>query len=125
MQARGRVMEMLEKIIRERRNEINSHNNHHEDFLQQLLAVDNDTPQLTDAEIKDNILTMIIAGQDTTASALTWMVKYLGENQKVLDILIVSSIISFSCGMHFNIYLSLKFVLKKILIILIAAFQFQ
>jgi len=62
MQARGRVMEMLEKIIRERRNEINSHNNHHEDFLQQLLAVDNDTPQLTDAEIKDNILTMIIAG---------------------------------------------------------------
>lgn len=37
-------------------------------------------------------------GQDTTASALTWMIKYLGENQKVLDILIVSSIISFSCG---------------------------
>ncbi|KAG7597615.1 Cytochrome P450 [Arabidopsis suecica] len=86
--ARGRVMEMLEKIIRERRNEINSQNNHHEDFLQQLLAVDNDTPKLTDAEIKDNILTMIIAGQDTTASALTWMIKYLGENHKVLDILI-------------------------------------
>ncbi|OAP13816.1 CYP722A1 [Arabidopsis thaliana] len=105
--ARGRVMEMLEKIIRERRNEINSHNNHHEDFLQQLLAVDNDTPKLTDAEIKDNILTMIIAGQDTTASALTWMVKYLGENQKVLDILIVSFMINFSCAMHFNIYLSL------------------
>ncbi|EOA40276.1 hypothetical protein CARUB_v10009004mg [Capsella rubella] len=90
--ARGRVMEVLENIIRERRNETNSQNNHHEDFLQQLLAVDDDTssssPKLTDAEIKDNILTMIIAGQDTTASALTWMVKYLGENQKVLDILI-------------------------------------
>lgn len=97
MQARGRVMEVLEKIIRERRNETNSHNNnYHEDFLQQLLAVDSDgsasssdhSTKLTDAEIKDNILTMIIAGQDTTASALTWMVKYLGENQKVLNILI-------------------------------------
>ncbi|KFK44099.1 hypothetical protein AALP_AA1G215700 [Arabis alpina] len=93
--ARGRVMEMLEKTIRERRNEISchNHNNHHEDFLHQLLAADNDSSsdhftKLTDAEIKDNILTMIIAGQDTTASALTWMVKYLGENQKVLDILI-------------------------------------
>ncbi|ESQ34838.1 hypothetical protein EUTSA_v10007476mg [Eutrema salsugineum] len=94
--ARGRVMKMLEKIIRERRNETNSHNNYHEDFLQQLLAVDNDnsssssdhSTKLTDADIKDNLLTMIIAGQDTTASALTWMVKYLGENQKVLDILI-------------------------------------
>ncbi|KAF3498063.1 hypothetical protein DY000_02055126 [Brassica cretica] len=97
LQARGRVMEVLEKIIRERRNETNSHNNnYHEDFLQQLLAVDSDgsasssdySTKLTDAEIKDNILTMIIAGQDTTASALTWMVKYLGENQKVLNILI-------------------------------------
>ncbi|CAN6902834.1 unnamed protein product [Brassica oleracea] len=95
--ARGRVMEVLEKIIRDRRNETNSHNNNnHEDFLQQLLAVDSDGSasssdhytKLTDAEIKDNILTMIIAGQDTTASALTWMVKYLGENQKVLNILI-------------------------------------
>ncbi|XP_010459635.1 PREDICTED: cytochrome P450 90A1-like [Camelina sativa] len=90
--ARGRVMELLENIIRKRRIETNNQNIHHEDFLQQLLAVDNDTssssPKLTDAEIKDNILTMIIAGQDTTASALTWMVKYLGENQKVLDILI-------------------------------------
>lgn len=71
MQARGRVMEVLEKIIRERRNETNSHNNnYHEDFLQQLLAVDSDgsasssdhSTKLTDAEIKDNILTMIIAG---------------------------------------------------------------
>ena len=43
MQARGRVMEVLEKIIRDRRNETNSHNNNnHEDFLHQLLAVDSD-----------------------------------------------------------------------------------
>lgn len=87
MQARGRVMEMLEKIIKERRNEINSHNHnhHHEDFLQQLLAADNDSfssssdhsTKLTDAEIKDNILTMIIAGPI-----------YFIEYQSFLDLLI-------------------------------------
>lgn len=35
-------------------------------------------------------LICINAGQDTTASAITWMVKYLGENQDVLDRLSVS-----------------------------------
>ncbi|XP_019057890.1 PREDICTED: abscisic acid 8'-hydroxylase 4 [Tarenaya hassleriana] len=84
IKARGRVMKVLERIIRERR----SGSHHHEDFLQHLLTNNSgQATRLSEAEIKDNILTMIIAGQDTTASALTWMVKYLGENQKVLDIL--------------------------------------
>lgn len=29
-------------------------------------------------------------GQDTTASAMTWMVKYLGENEEVLETIKVS-----------------------------------
>lgn len=45
---------------------------------------DNGEP-LSDMEIGDNILTMLIAGQDTTASAITWMVKFLDENQDVLQ----------------------------------------
>lgn len=59
-------MDMLEKNISERRSGISSS---HVDFLQQLLAEDHDNklnkdevPRLTDTEIKDNILTMIIAG---------------------------------------------------------------
>ncbi|OMO75218.1 Cytochrome P450 [Corchorus olitorius] len=89
LQARKRIMSTLEKIIRRRRREgLDSKN---DDFLQHLLAEDENSCsdglmyRLSDAEIQDNILTMIIAGQDTTASAITWMVKYLGENQKVLD----------------------------------------
>ncbi|OMO87535.1 Cytochrome P450 [Corchorus capsularis] len=88
LQARKRIMSTLEKIIRRRREGLDSKN---EDFLQHLLAEDENSCsdglmyRLSDAEIQDNILTMIIAGQDTTASAITWMVKYLGENQKVLD----------------------------------------
>ncbi|KAK9271231.1 hypothetical protein L1049_026821 [Liquidambar formosana] len=86
LQARKRIMSALEKMISERR----GLKAHHEDFLQHLLAEDdrangNEVPSLTDAQIQDNILTMIIAGQDTTASAITWMVKYLDENQQVLD----------------------------------------
>ncbi|XP_021892795.1 cytochrome P450 720B2, partial [Carica papaya] len=84
LQAREKIMQTLDKLIVERRSSMGSH----DDFLQQLL-MENDaisssrhTLKLRDAEIKDNILTMIIAGQDTTASALTWMVKYLSENQK-------------------------------------------
>ncbi|KAF3446348.1 hypothetical protein FNV43_RR11527 [Rhamnella rubrinervis] len=93
LQARKRIMSLIEKEINERRRGIGA-NNSQDDFLQRLLRVDDHdkacsdaTTSLTDAEIKDNILTMIIAGQDTTASAITWMVKFLDENQEVLHIL--------------------------------------
>ncbi|KAK2657010.1 hypothetical protein Ddye_010062 [Dipteronia dyeriana] len=87
LQARKRIMKTLEKIITLRRSGLDSCN---EDFLQYLVTEDNEdsaneTLRLTDTEIQDNILTMIIAGQDTTASAITWMIKYLSENQEVLD----------------------------------------
>lgn len=82
LQARRRIMKVLEKKIRERRSGLV----YRHDFLQQLMKKDDkdECPSLTDAQIQDNILTMIIAGQDTTASAMTWMVKYLDENQEVL-----------------------------------------
>ncbi|XP_010673152.1 abscisic acid 8'-hydroxylase 4 isoform X3 [Beta vulgaris subsp. vulgaris] len=98
LKARKRIMDMLGKIIQERRIKHSAQVpvvHHHQDFLQYLLlALDREScssdqePTLTDAHIKDNILTMIIAGQDTTASAMTWMVKYLDENQGVLEVLL-------------------------------------
>ncbi|XP_062164443.1 abscisic acid 8'-hydroxylase 3 [Alnus glutinosa] len=89
LQARKRIINILEKSISGRRRGTEAD---HEDFLQQMLMEDDkassdEAPRLTDAEIKDNILTMIIAGQDTTASAITWMVKFLDENQEVLETL--------------------------------------
>lgn len=98
LKARKRIMSMLEKMIQERRTKPSAHipfAHCHKDFLQYLLqARDRNTcssdqkPTLTDAQIKDNILTMIIAGQDTTATAMTWMVKYLDENEGVLEALL-------------------------------------
>uniref|UniRef100_A0A0D9WBQ1 Cytochrome P450 n=1 Tax=Leersia perrieri TaxID=77586 RepID=A0A0D9WBQ1_9ORYZ len=40
---------------------------------------------LTDEQIEDNILTLIIAGQVTTATAITWMLKYLSDNPQIQD----------------------------------------
>ncbi|XP_058087734.1 abscisic acid 8'-hydroxylase 2 isoform X2 [Magnolia sinica] len=85
LKARKRVMERLKKIIAIRRQGLE----YHEDFLQSLLMDGGsscDVP-LSDVQIQDNILTLIIAGQVTTASAMTWMVKYLDENQGVQETL--------------------------------------
>nr|XP_029117110.1 abscisic acid 8'-hydroxylase 2-like [Elaeis guineensis] len=83
VKARKRIDNTLRKIIASRRKSLERH----EDFLQWLLVRDeslHDDPW-TDTQILDNILTLIIAGQITTASAIAWMVKYLDENQEVQD----------------------------------------
>lgn len=37
------------------------------------------------------IYVFVFAGQDTTASAITWMVRYLDDNNEVLNLLRVSN----------------------------------
>ncbi|XP_050938327.1 abscisic acid 8'-hydroxylase 2 isoform X1 [Cucumis melo] len=81
LKARRRIIKKLKSIIQERR-ELELQ---YEDFLQQLLMEEDNERPLSDMEIGDNILTMLIAGQDTTASAITWIVKFLDENQDVLQ----------------------------------------
>ncbi|XP_020097251.1 abscisic acid 8'-hydroxylase 2 isoform X2 [Ananas comosus] len=83
LKARERIMDTLREKMAMRRNGVECKN----DFLEHLLAKDNpdSAESLTDQQISDNILTLIIAGQVTTASAITWMVKYLDENKEVQD----------------------------------------
>lgn len=40
---------------------------------------------LTDEQITDNMIGLIFAARDTTASVLTWIIKYLGENPSILQ----------------------------------------
>ncbi|KAL5720612.1 hypothetical protein ACHQM5_013265 [Ranunculus cassubicifolius] len=88
LKARERIIGKLKRIIDLRRQNIWEP---HEDFLQSLLVNEksssHEPPMLSDTQIQDNILTLIIAGQVTTASAMTWMVKYLDENPEVQDAL--------------------------------------
>ncbi|KAK4722975.1 hypothetical protein R3W88_013208 [Solanum pinnatisectum] len=79
LQARKRIISLLDKEARRKSKE------KYDGFLDYLLIKDEQMIQLTNEQIKDNILTMIIAGQDTTASAITWMVKYLDDNPKALN----------------------------------------
>ncbi|KAI3882652.1 hypothetical protein MKW92_012260 [Papaver armeniacum] len=97
LKARKRIMDEIKKIIKERRAKIAAKETQHccQDLLQSLIGgslsdgANNHTQEMnmSDAQIQDNILTMIIAGQVTTASAMTWMVKYLDENQDLQDVL--------------------------------------
>lgn len=87
LQARKRIMAALRQEISLRRNEHgldDRHHHHRNDFLQSLLLkAQSAGPEeaLTDEQILDNILTLIIAGQVTTATAITWMVKHLDDNR--------------------------------------------
>lgn len=81
------MFEMLDLIIAKRR----SGEICRQDFLDSLIIKhnkaggENDEEKLTDAQLKDNILTLLIAGHDTTTAALTWLIKFLGENPNVLE----------------------------------------
>ncbi|KAJ4813423.1 Abscisic acid 8'-hydroxylase 1 [Rhynchospora pubera] len=46
---------------------------------------------LTTEQIADNVIGVLFAAQDTTASALTWILKYLHDYPNVLDIVKVFS----------------------------------
>ena len=50
-----------------------------------------DREALTDDQIADNVIGVIFAARDTTASVLTWMVKFLGDHPSVLKAVIVST----------------------------------
>lgn len=51
-----------------------------------LLNFQNEKGQnLSEDQISDNIIGVLFAAQDTTASVLTWILKYLHDNQNILE----------------------------------------
>lgn len=76
-------METFGEMISSRR----SGKEYSDDFLQSMLQRDSypSSEKLEDSEIMDNLLTLIIAGQTTTAAAMMWSVKFLDENEEVQD----------------------------------------
>ncbi|KAL6220604.1 hypothetical protein ACLB2K_008360 [Fragaria x ananassa] len=83
IKARRRLMTTFKNMIDRRR----SRKEYREDFLQSMLDKDSYPPneKLQDSEIMDNLLTLIIAGQTTTAAAIMWSVKFLDENKEAQD----------------------------------------
>lgn len=78
MKARKELAQILAKILSLRRQT----NQNHSDLLGSFMG---DSEGLTDEQIADNIIGVIFAARDTTASIMTWILKYLAENPSVLQ----------------------------------------
>ncbi|KAG7572940.1 Cytochrome P450 [Arabidopsis suecica] len=82
MKARRELSEELRKVIEKRRE-----NGREEGGLLGVLlgAKDQKRNGLSDSQISDNIIGVIFAATDTTASVLTWLLKYLHDHPNLLQ----------------------------------------
>ncbi|GAB2230226.1 hypothetical protein Droror1_Dr00014484 [Drosera rotundifolia] len=80
MKARKEIALIISRIIVKRRTQVN------EERGKDLLALFmEDKEGLSDDQIADNIIGVMFAARDTTASVVTWILKYLAENPAVLE----------------------------------------
>ncbi len=79
--ARSALYMVVEEIIRERR----MHHETHCDLLEMLLvARDEETGEgMTDQQVRDEVLTLLLAGHETTANALSWTFFLLAQHPHV------------------------------------------
>jgi cytochrome P450 family 110 len=87
MHHRRAVDELVYRLIARRREEIvdsAQENDHDDDLLDLLIAARNpDGSQLSDKQVRDNLVSTIIAGHETTAVTLAWMLQLLAANLTV------------------------------------------
>ncbi|EHA8588858.1 abscisic acid 8'-hydroxylase 3 [Cocos nucifera] len=82
IQARKRLRQILNEIMSERRRK----GVMKKDLLGCLMESLGDKDEnLSDDQIADNIIGALFAAQDTTASVLTWILKYLHDSPKLLE----------------------------------------
>ncbi|KAF9599953.1 hypothetical protein IFM89_001988 [Coptis chinensis] len=80
--ARKRLSEILSEIISQRKEK----RREEKDLLGCLMNSKDEKGQiLTDDQISDNIIGVLFAARDTTASVLTWILKYLHDDPKLLE----------------------------------------
>lgn len=89
MKARKDLAQILAKILKLRRQMKHDYS----DLLGSLM---DDEEGLDDEQIADNIIGVIFAARDTTASLITWILKFLAENPSVLHAVTVRSLEIFS-----------------------------
>jgi cytochrome P450 len=80
--ARRQLVEVVQEIITERRAAIHRDQGGGDDLLAMLLeARDEETGEgMTDQQIQDEVMTLLLAGHETTANALTWTWYLLSQN---------------------------------------------
>ncbi|RLN05548.1 abscisic acid 8' [Panicum miliaceum] len=82
IKARQRLGAILGGILSERR----ARDDPGDDLLGTLMRYrDDGGAALSDDQVADNVLGVLFAAQDTTASVLTWILKFLHDNPKLLE----------------------------------------
>ncbi|HEV7459870.1 MAG TPA: cytochrome P450 [Solirubrobacteraceae bacterium] len=82
-QAIGRVHEAIDEEIAQRRSD--PHLDERDDILSMLLqARDEDGAPMTDRELRDELMTLLVAGHETTATSLAWTLERVVRHPEVL-----------------------------------------
>ncbi|MEP7015578.1 MAG: cytochrome P450 [Verrucomicrobiota bacterium] len=74
---RARLNETVYRLMNERRG------NEEADLLSMLLQAQHGTPGMTDEQVRDEVMTILIAGHDTTSTALSWTWYLLSQHPEV------------------------------------------
>ncbi|XP_057953084.1 beta-amyrin 28-monooxygenase-like isoform X3 [Malania oleifera] len=87
MRAADNIRKELQAIIKQRRVALEQERaSSSQDLLSHMLVTPDENGRfLAEVEIINNILTLLFAGHDTSASAITMLVKYLGELPQVYE----------------------------------------
>ncbi|RRT75672.1 hypothetical protein B296_00015199 [Ensete ventricosum] len=91
MKARKQLAQIVAKIVLFRRTKLKTEGS---GLLGSFMEA---KEALTEDQIADNIIGVIFAARDTTASVLTWIVKYLGENPGILKAVTVRNLLCSRC----------------------------
>lgn len=87
MKARRRLGQTLSEIIKERKEKSVAD----KDLLASLMNYKGENGEhLTDDQIADNIIGVLFAAHGTTASLLTWILKYMHDDPNLLGAIKVS-----------------------------------
>ena len=76
--ARERLDALIFQLIADRR----ASGRDHGDLLSMMLAAEEESHGLSDRDVRDNALTILLAGHETTANALTWAFYLLSQNSQ-------------------------------------------
>lgn len=81
LRLKAQIDELIYAEIRDRRQQTEGS---HTDILSLLLAARDDAGQgMTDVELRDELITLLIAGHETTATALSWALYWLSTQPEV------------------------------------------
>jgi cytochrome P450 len=82
-QARQKLDKLVYSLIKERREGLESNDKNYDDLLTRLIQAQDSTQSGSTNKITDEVMTIFIAGHETTANALTWTFYLLSQNREI------------------------------------------